>query len=165
MLVHLSNSFPSLWLMITALSWVIGIVLVLRGVAYLKIYGELRTMTATQSSLKIPIVFIGVGCVFLFIPTAFQTMAMTAFGTSSPLGWQSMNTSINPIVLRAIGGFVQLLGLVSFIRGWMMLVANAQSPGGGHASFGKAATHIVGGFFLLNVYAFGTVLWNSFGLS
>lgn len=165
MLVNLSNSFPALWLMITALSWVIGLVLVMRGVLYLKVYGELRTMTSTQSSLKIPVVFISVGCVFLFLPTAFQTMAMTAFGTSSPIGWSSVNSSINPTVLRAVGGFVQLLGLVSFIRGWMMLVANAQSPGGGHGSFGKAMTHIAGGFFLLNVYAFGTVLWNSFGLS
>jgi intracellular multiplication protein IcmC len=165
MMINLSKSYPALWEMVTGLCYVMGMILVLRAVYYLKVYGELRTMTATSSSLKIPITYFVAGCVFLFIPTAFQTLQMTTFGTTSVLRYDQVNTSINPIVLKAVGGFVELLGLVSFVRGWMMLVAQAQGSGGQHGSFGKALTHIIGGFLLLNIYGLVTLIWNTFGLT
>ncbi len=165
MLANLSRSFPALTLMATALCYVIGMGLAIRAIYYLKVYGELRTMMSTQSSLKVPMTYIVTSAVFLFLPTAFQTMTMTLFGTSSMLGWENANTSINPIVLKAIGGFVQLLGFVAFIRGWLILVANAQSPGGGGASFGKGLTHIIGGLLLVNIFGVANVIWNTFGLS
>jgi len=165
MLANLSKSYPALTFMVTGLCYVIGMSLMIRAIYYLKVYGELRTMMSTQSSLKIPMTYMVAGAVFLFIPTAFQTMTMTIFGTSSMLGYENIDSSINPIVLRAVGGFVQLLGFVSFIRGWMILVANATSPGGGGASFGKGLTHIIGGLLLVNIYGVASVVWNTFGLS
>lgn len=166
MMVNLSKSYPFLWLMITGMCYIIGMVLAIRAVYYLKVYGELRTMTSTSSSMKVPLTYIISACVFLFIPTAFSTLTMTVFGQSSPIGWENVQSgSINPIVLKAVGGFVELLGLVSFVRGWMMLVANAQSPGGGQGSFGKGVTHIIGGFLLINIYGLVTLIWNTFGLS
>ena len=165
MLANLSKSYPALTFMVTGLCYVIGMSLMIRAIYYLKVYGELRTMMSTQSSLKIPMTYMVAGAVFLFIPTAFQTMTMTVFGTSSMLGYENIDSSINPIVLRAVGGFVQLLGFVSFIRGWMILVANATSPGGGGASFGKGLTHIIGGLLLVNIYGVASVVWNTFGLS
>lgn len=164
MLVNLSKSFPALWKLVTAGCYVIGMGLAIRAIYYLKVYGELRTMMSTQSSLKVPVTYLLVSCVFLFIPTAFQTLTMTFFGTTSPLGYEQVNSNINPVVLAALGGFVQLLGLVSFVRGWLQLVENAQSPGGGHASFGKALTHIIGGFLLLNIYGVANIVWNTFGV-
>ncbi len=164
MLVNLSKSFPALWNLVTGGCYVIGMSLAIRAIYYLKVYGELRTMMSTQSSLKVPVTYMLVACVFLFIPTAFQTLTMTFFGTTSPLGYEQVNSTINPVILAALGGFVQLLGLVSFVRGWLQLVENAQSPGGGHASFGKALTHIIGGFLLLNIYGVANVVWNTFGV-
>jgi intracellular multiplication protein IcmC len=165
MLINLSKSYPYLTMMATGACYVIGMSLAIRAIYYLKVYGELRTMMSTQSSLKIPVTYIVASAVFLFIPTAISVFDVTVFGTSSPIGYDATSSSINPIILKAVGGFVQLLGIVSFIRGWLMLVANAQSPGGGHASFGKAMTHIVGGFLLINIYALSSVIWNTFGLS
>jgi len=165
MLTNLSKTYPYLTMLVTGGCYVIGMSLAIRAIYYLKIYGELRTMMATQSSLKIPVTYIIASAVFMFIPTAFSVFNMTIFGTSSPLGYDQTNSTIDPIILQAVGGFVQLLGLVSFVRGWMMLVANAQSPGGGHASFGKAMTHIIGGFLLINIYGLTSVIWNTFGLS
>ena len=165
MLTNLSKTYPYLTMMVTGLCYVIGMSLAIRAIYYLKVYGELRTMMATQSSLKIPVTYILASAVFLFIPTAFSVFNVTVFGTNSPIGYDNTNSTIDPIILKAVGGFVQLLGLVSFVRGWMMLVANAQSPGGGHASFGKAMTHIIGGFLLINIYALTSVIWSTFGLS
>lgn len=165
MLANLSKSYPAITFFVTGGCYIVGMMLAIRAIYYLKVYGELRTMMSTQSSLKIPMTYILTSAVFLFIPTAFQTMTMTIFGTSSALGYDQVNSSINPIVMQAVGGFVQLLGLVSFVRGWLIIVANAQSPGGGQASFGKGLTHIIGGLLLVNIYGVASVVWNTFGLS
>jgi intracellular multiplication protein IcmC len=164
MLINLSNVYPNLWRMITAFCYVAGFSLALRGVYHLKAYGELRTMMATQTSLKTPIIFFIVAAVLMFIPTGFSMATSTVFGYGSPLKYTDINSTIDPNVLRAIVGLVNLVGLISFIRGWFILVAHAQQPGG-QATVGKAATHIIGGLLAMNVVGLGQLIWNTFGFN
>lgn len=164
MLTNLSNSYPALWRLITAICYVSGIALMLRAVYQLKAYGELRTMMSTQTSLKVPIVMMVAAVVLMFIPTAFQVVLKTGFQYTSPLSYNQATTSISPIAMKAIVGLVQIIGVISFIRGWMHLVGNAQQPGGQH-SFGRAMTHIVGGVLAINIVGVVNIIWNSFGFA
>jgi intracellular multiplication protein IcmC len=162
MLQNLSKAYPALWKMVTALCYIIGFAFAVRGVYYLKNYGELRTMTATQTSLKIPIVFFIVSAVFLYIPTGYKVVSMTVLGYSSPLAYSSATAGINPMVLHAITGLISFIGLLSFVRGWLILVKHTEQPGG-QATLGKALTHIIGGLLAINILGVADIIWNTFG--
>jgi len=44
MLLHMTNQFPNIYRLITALAYLMGIAFIFRGVYQLKVYGDLRTM-------------------------------------------------------------------------------------------------------------------------
>ena len=159
-LININRAYPALHSLITAFCYLMGFALIIRGVFYLKMYGELRTMMSTQTSVKIPIVLIFVGSVLIFIPTTYTTLSLSFFGTSSVLRYDQVSSSMDPRLLEAIVGIIQLIGLISFIKGWMILVANAQQPGG-QATVGKAATHIIGGLCAYNILGFTNIIWNT----
>src|SRR5204862_7284694 len=54
MLSTLNASIPELWRLVTAAAYIMGFILAFKGLYYLKVYGEARTMMATQSSFKVP---------------------------------------------------------------------------------------------------------------
>lgn len=164
MLMNLSKTYPAFYQLATAFCYIFGFILCIRGIYYLKVYGELRTMMATQSSLKVPVTYFIVAAVFIYIPSAYKLFLYTTFRTTSPLAYTQINSSINPQVLNAIVGLVQLIGLFAFIRGWLILVAIAQQSGGQH-SFGKALTHIVGGIMAMNILGLTDLIWNTFGFN
>lgn len=164
MLVNLSKTYPALWKMITGLSYLIGFSLAMRSIYHLKIYGELRTMMSTQTSLKTPVTLMLVAVVLMFIPTAFKMLNLTAFGYGSPLSYEDVSSTMNPVMLKAVAGIVQLVGLIAFIRGWMHLVGHVQQSGGQH-TLGKALTHIIGGLLAINIIGVTDIFWNTFGFS
>jgi intracellular multiplication protein IcmC len=162
MLINLSRTYPDIISMLTGGCFVIGFVLALQGVYYLRAYGDLRTMTSSQTSLRTPVTLFIVSAVFMYIPNAFHTLITTAFGYSSPLQYDQSSSSIDPVILKALVGLIQVIGLIAFIRGWMVLVAHAKQPGG-HATLGKGLTHIIGGIFAINIIGVTDVIWNTFG--
>jgi intracellular multiplication protein IcmC len=162
MLVNLSKTYPDLISMITGACFIIGMILALRGVYYLRAYGELRTMTQSQTTMRTPITLFIVAAVFMYLPNAFQTLITTSFGYDSPMAYDQASSSIDPVILKALVGLVQLIGLIAFVRGWLVLVAHAQQPGG-HATLGKGLTHIIGGIFAINIIGVTQVIWNTFG--
>ncbi len=164
MLTNLSRAYPALWKMLTGACYVIGFAFAVRGVYYLKQYGEMRTMMASNTSLKTPVVFFIVSAVFIYIPAGFRLLSQTVFGYNSPLAYSHETSGMNPVVLAAITGLISIVGLISFIRGWLILVANTEHPGG-QATLGKAITHIIGGLLAINVLGVVDIVWNTFGLS
>lgn len=160
MLENLSTAYPALTKMITGFCYLVGFIFIIRGVFYLKMYGELRTMMSSQTSVKIPITLLLVGSLFIFLPSTYVNISISFFGSSSVLSYDKVQTSMNPALLKALVGLVQIIGLISFIRGWMILVAHAQSPGG-QASVGKAISHIIGGLCAYNVLGFTNIIWST----
>ena len=163
MLTNLSRSYPALWFMLTGACYVIGFAFAMRGVYYLKQYGEMRTMMASNTSLKTPIAFFIVAAVLIYTPAGFHILSRTVFGYSSPLAYSDVTSGMNPVVLGAITGLVSIIGLIAFIRGWLILVANAEHPGG-QATLGKALTHIIGGLLAMNILGVVDIIWSTFGL-
>jgi len=164
MLTNLSRAYPDIWRLLTAACYIIGFAFAMRGVYYLKAYGEMRTMMASSTSLKTPVAFFIVAAVLIYIPTGFKVISQTVFGYSSPLAYSDVTSGMNPVVLHAITGLISIIGLIAFIRGWLILVANAEHPGG-QATLGKALTHIIGGLLAMNVLGVVDIIWNTFGFT
>ena len=164
MLINLSNAYPALWRMLTGACYVIGFLMAIRAVYYLKVYGEMRTMMASQSSLKTPLALLIVAAVLIYIPTGFHVVSQTVFGYSSPLAYSDVTSGMNPVALRAITGLIGIIGLLAFIRGWMMLAASAEHPGG-QAKMSTAIVHIIGGLLAMNILGVVDIIWNTFGFT
>lgn len=165
MLINLSNSYGGIWKFITGGTFLMGMGLIMRGVFYLKIYGDARTMMSSNSSLKVPLTFLVVGAVFLWLPSAVGSFMMTFFGSPNvtPLSYNAKSMgSLSLQATNAVLGFIQIVGLISFVRGWMIIVKAAQ--GGGQVTMGKGVTHIIGGILALNIVATRNALWATLGL-
>lgn len=67
-------------------------------------------------------------------------------------------------MVRGLVGFIQLLGLFAFVRGWLML-RNTAKPGGQAAdqSTSRALVFLVGGVLALNLVSTVTLIANSVG--
>lgn len=165
MLINLSSNFPALYQLITAVSYLMGLAFLLRGVYQLKIYGDMRTMMSSQSNIKGALVTLIVGSCLLFLPSAFQSVLLTTFGTQTitPINWSTSTKNITPEAMHAILGLVQLVGLIAFIRGFVYLTQSG-NPGSQH-SLGKAMTHIIGGLFAVNIQGTVNLLQNTFGVT
>jgi len=163
MLVNLSRSYPDLWRLLTATAYILGFAMALRALFYLKVYGVMRTMTSSQSSIKTPVALLFASTMLIASPTAFNVVNMTFFGTASPLSYTGGAVgSFSQSSMIAVIGVVQIIGLIAFIKGWL-LVARAGEGQGQPGAIGKALTHIVGGAFAINIVQLKDVVWNTFG--
>ncbi|MCD6055976.1 MAG: icmC dotE, partial [Gammaproteobacteria bacterium] len=82
------------WLsrLIFAISYISGMFTIFRALYYLKVYGEARTMMATQSSAAAPIAMFICGASLIFLPTAIDTLTYTLYNTNSALSYDSGGT-------------------------------------------------------------------------
>ncbi len=162
MLINLQRSYPGIIKLITSFSFVAGIALTLNALYKLKVYGEIRTMMGGQTDLKGPLLMLLVAGVFLFLPTAVDTIMMTTFGTTAftPLSYISKEAVGFEAGMEAVLGLVQIVGLIAFIRGWLMIMKSSQQGQGG---MGKGLIHVCGGIFAMNVSGTKEVIWSTFG--
>lgn len=165
MLIRLDGEFPSFYRLITASAYMIGIAFIFRGVYQLKVYGDLRTMMSVQTNFKATMLLFFAGAALLYAPTAFKSMLLSTFATTSvtdPMGYQPSGGIWNPLASAAVLRFIQLIGTISFIRGWVHL-AHSSNPNG-RSTFGKAVTHIIAGLLAINIEGTRQMLQASFGM-
>ena len=164
MLVNFSNTYGYIIKMLTGGAYILGMLFIILGVIQLKTYGEARTTMSHQSSLKLPITYFLVGGIFVFLPTALDVMMLSTFGaTTTPLEYAEISSSIVPDnIINAVLRIVQIVGLIAFLRGWIILVSAAKQ--GAQPMLGKALTHIIGGILAINVVGTKAVLSATFGI-
>ncbi|MBI5448090.1 MAG: type IV secretion protein IcmC [Gammaproteobacteria bacterium] len=161
---RLAVSYNDIAKLVTAWAYITGAFFGVFAIFQFKVYGESRTMMSIQTNIFKPITYLLVSVALMYFPSTFKTLMMSTFGTPnlSPLNWSGV-TSVGVYgyklaVTPALLGLMRLVGLVSFVRGWIMLVRIADQ--GQHGTFGKAVTHIVGGLLLINIVGTGKLLWN-----
>jgi len=165
-LENFSREFPDLIRFITAGAFVSGVFLIFTAIFKMKQYGEMRTMMSANTDLKIPLSLILAGSALVYFPTMLHTWLATFFGHSyiTPLCIKcSPNANTDRLVFD-LERFVQIVGLIAFIRGWW-IVAKAAGGGAGsqQATFGKGLIHIVGGIFAINIQGTADVLFSTLG--
>ena len=160
---RLSKSYNELEHLITAWAYLTGMMFGCYALFQLKIYGEMRTMMSGHANIFRPLMYLVVCVALMYLPSTLGTMMMTTFGTSSatPLSWSDVDEvgvhGYKLAITPALLGLVRLVGIVAFIRGWILLTRITEQ---GQHNFGKAATHIIGGVLLINIVGVGNMLWN-----
>lgn len=165
MLLHMTDQFPNIYRLITALAYLMGIAFIFRGVYQLKVYGDLRTMMSVQTNFKATMMVFFAGTALLYAPTAFNSMMLSTFATTDvkdPMSYVQAHDISTLLASRAVLLFVQLIGTISFIKGWVSLT-HTSNPNG-RSSMGKAVTHIVAGLLAINIEGTKEILQASLGM-
>lgn len=163
-LTNIGNNITPVLQFVTGAAYLFGFAFIFRGIFMLKTYGESRTMMSGQTNLKGALICLLVGAALIFYPTIKESFILSTFNTTSlsPLQYES-NISMDQTAYFALLRFVQLIGTISFIRGWVMLT-HLSNPGQQN-SFGKAMTHLIGGILAINIQGTIDVMKGTIGVT
>ena len=126
----------------------------------LKHAGEGKAHMSQGHTMKEPILYLTSGAMLLYLPSAMDVILQTVYGSEEILSYndiQGGNTIIDILFGSSglFGGglvvFIQLIGLIAFVRGWVMLAKSANQQSGHQGGLGKAAMHIFGGILAINI--------------
>ncbi|KTD05941.1 IcmC (DotE) [Legionella gratiana] len=158
-LANVANNLIPVERLITGGAYLIGCAFLFKAIYSLKVYGEARTMMSSNTSIKEPVIYLFVGALFIYFPSAFETMMQTTFGYTNVLQYAPTGGS-NPTLDTLFGTgsavgkpltiMIQVIGLVAFVRGWVLIARSAsqgQPPGG----TGKGLIHVFGGILAINI--------------
>lgn len=158
-ITNVAKVVPSLEKLLTASAYLIGIAIFVKAIYSLKVYGESRTMMSNNANIKEPLIYFLVAAVFIYLPTGLQVVMSSTFGYSNVLAYAPVDSS-NPTISALFGSgsavgkpltmIIQLIGMVAFIRGWILISRSAsqgQQPGG----VGKGFVHVFGGILAINI--------------
>lgn len=153
MLVNLSRTLGPVWYLLIAVCYVTGVWFMVLGFLKLKVYGQMTVMMMSQAEFTGPLLYIVVGTILVYTPTMLDVAVQTFWGYSysqmpldyGPSGGDWWVQVYHPVLL-----IMRVVGLISFIRGWMIL-----SKAGGRAAqpgnFGKGLMHVIAGIFAINI--------------
>lgn len=165
LITNLSNTIPSLMRLVTAAAYVMGISLSIKGLFELKKLGEQRSMmSSSEGGLKGPLIYLTIGSLLLFLPSALETGLSTFWAESTPYAYETMADDSWHNMIKSVFLIVQLVGTISFIKGLIIFThmsGQSSQPG----TFGKAITHIVAGILCINMYNFVQAVTNTLGLT
>lgn len=153
-LINIQKDFPDILSWLSGLCTVIGIAFILLAFFKLKHLADFRTMSGGQQDVGKAFILLALGAIFLWMPFMLNIMTYSLFGNSIT-GLRekyAITGDSNYEYKRAFFQMMMIIGLISFIRGWLILssMAKGQSQPG---TIGKAITHIVAGLFLYHLLA------------
>lgn len=166
---NIANNLGPVEKLLTGGTYLLGVSFAIRALYCLKLHGERSAGGQQSSGMKEPLIYLVVASVFLYFPTAFSILMNTTFGYSSVLAYAptySNNQRISSLfgpgseVGQALSLIIQVIGLVAFIKGWLLISKSAsqgQPPGG----TSKGLVHIFGGILAMNIVGTLQVLNNT----
>lgn len=152
-----ANIYQPMFATLSALCYIIGVFLVIRGL--LK-----AAKAGTDPRVGAPHVILAnllIGGVFLTAGSMVVSMTYTLFNTgssndfSSLINWSAItgetggNTEAANTAVVAILKFIQIIGVIGFIRGWL-IIKNAVE-GTGQTTVPQGLTHVIGGAMAYNI--------------
>ena len=139
MIGNLSKSFIPVQSLVSALGYVLGILMVVSGLMKFK-----KINKQSHERVIVPICFVLGGAALIYLPTSLEVVSNTFFGSSSALQY----TEYNPYdVYSAMRVIIQTAGLIWFVRGSVLLV-HASSPEEKHGV--KGFVFICAGILAMN---------------
>lgn len=159
---------PTLRLML-AISFVIGIWFIIKGLMKLKSFAQPLTQTSQPGDFSGPITYILIGAVLIYIPSSTNVLTSTFFGqgtlslfsaSGSPdvkrlgqasaklMGYASVSLESQwAVLIDTVVYYMQFIGFLAFIRGWILI---AHTQHGQHDQMSKGIIHVVGGILAIN---------------
>jgi len=152
---NLGPSLLSVEQLLTAGAYVIGIAFIVRGVMALKQVAEHKN-SMQQHTMKEPLLYLLSGAMLLYFPSALNVFLVTTFGSDQILSYNSLNLS-NTFFANAqnlsenLLLFVKVIGIIAFIRGWIIIAKSSSQGGQQHGGLGKGIMHVFGGVLGINI--------------
>ena len=164
-LTNINNNLPALWRFMTAATFLAGFWMAYRGLYQLKEYGEIRTMMASHTDFRRPLITFFIAVILFYWPTAFHVMMKSVFNTTVIYKYAYEGSKVlHKDTIRVAGHIIQFLGFIAFIRGWILL-HRLGNQGAQPGTFSKAITHIIGGLLAVNIFGTWAVLHTLMGVS
>lgn len=158
MLANFTDSGKALIKLVQASAFVIGVYLLISSVF------KMIAVSNGKAEIKTPIVMFFCGIFLISLMSSFavvsQTMGMPA-GPGDVLmgagtgGFKGMSAA----AMTGILTFVQLLGFVAFVRGWLLLNTHGMGKEG---ALGRGLTHLLGGVAAINIKLTAKILATTF---
>ncbi len=160
MIVNLSQNTAGLISMTEAISYVIGLFLVIKGIFKLAEHSK----TNGQVPLSKPILLVVIGICMMLIGNSLDVVTETFYTSANPGGFLApTGVAANyTAVYKSMFTFLKFVGLFSFVRGFLLLAKAVET---GQDLTAKGLTHIVGGMMLYHSYYTVKLLAGSTGLS
>lgn len=146
----LSGSLPAVQRMVVAFAYTCGFAMIFAAMYKLKQYGELRAMMSLQTDFRGPVSTIFVGAVLIYLPNAYEIMMTSFFGYGSVLTYTTDEGTRWTRLVEVVVYITQIVGIIAFIRGWILLSRTANSQGQ-PSMMAKGITHILGGLMAMNI--------------
>ncbi len=122
---NVSRSLYPIQHLITGGAYLLGIVFFITAIAKLRKIADHRANSSSQEKIFSPLMYLLMGGIFVYLPTAMVAMANTAFGVGNVLTYPSLTPSS---IYSAMGLVIRTAGLLWFIRGCVLVVHSSQ-PG------------------------------------
>jgi len=162
MLANIQQQIPNLMRLVTAVAYVMGFVLVALGIVQLKHAGEMRTQMSYEHNLTKPIMFIIIGGLLIYLPSAVQVGLSTFWAQPNPYGYLASMSGQWQQAINICYAIVQFIGVIAFIRGLLLLTHVGH--GGHQDALARGVTHIIGGILCINMYEFVQVILATIGV-
>lgn len=160
---NLATELPEVWLLVTALSYVMGFFFIVEGVMKLKKFAEQRSMMSSEASMRTPLLYLFVGAAMIYLPSTLNSGLTTFWLSPNPYGYEEQVSGEWADLYNACVIIVQLVGLIAFLRG-LVILTHLGGQGGQHGQFGRAMAHIIGGIFLIDLFDILQTIFATFGL-
>ena len=159
---NVADIIPNLELLFMAVSWMIGIILVIKA---LQLSAKRHAMGPSLGSWNEPAVMGLIGILFVALPALMNNLTMTIFGAPpdadpasifayAPAVVGVMGSDDGPAreIIVAIVTIVRFIGIVAVMRGLYMLNQSGKSHS--QMTFGPGALHLVAGVLAFNFPVF-----------
>lgn len=152
-LTNIARTLEPVQRLLTGAAYIMGLGFFFKAIQTLKMYGESKTMSSGGGNLKEPVIYFFVGAMLIYFPSALSALLMTTFGESTITAYHSNGQGVfgpSSAVGRPLTMVIQTIGLIAFIRGWVLIARSAsqgQPPGG----TGKGFIHVFGGILAMNI--------------
>lgn len=163
MLLKFGESIPGLWNFIQAASFVVAMFLFGLSLFKLKRIGERKS---DEGAMSVAMTLLAATGLF-YLSSSLDTFLVSTFGTSTIMTYSSSSIlgSEGIKAARVVIGFVNLIGLIAFARGWYALKLVSSGRGQREDTAKRAIVLLVGGTFCLNIVALSEILQNTLGIS
>ena len=122
---NLSQSLYPIQRLISGGAYILGTLFVITAFEKFKKIGDKRAQSSSQEKMYTPMMYLGIGAILIYLPTAIQTMANTAFGVGNVISYTNYNSTD---IYSSMGLLIRTAGVLWFVRG-CVLVAHASEPG------------------------------------
>lgn len=149
---------------IVALFYLIGIIFAVRTFMLLKQYGESRSMSGGQMTLRKPILTFIVAVVLLYAPGMIDAFIFTIYPASYYDYTITQGSSGEyDLIIFVASRIMQVIGYIAFLRGWILLVRIGEQ-GAPPGALAKSLLHIIAGVLAINIVGTFSLLGAIIGL-